>query len=129
MLIWYANIPEETEFFRLRRNTDNYGFLFHFAIICNFVLPFFILMKRNSKRSRTTTLIAAFIIIFGQFAWFFLMNCPMLLPKNGFGIVSIGLLLMIGSIFGYLVLLMLSKIKDLESSTHPYVKESYKHHI
>ena len=53
----------------------------------------------------------------------------MLLPKDGFGIVSIGLLLMIGSIFGYLVLTMLSKIKDLESSTHPYVKESYKHHI
>ncbi len=129
MLIWYANIPEETEFFRLRRNADNYGFLFHFTIICNFVLPFFILMKRNSKRNRTTTLIAAFIIIFGQFAWFFLMNCPMLLPKGGFGLISIGLLLMVGSIFGYLVLTMLSKIKDLESSTHPYVKESYKHHI
>jgi hypothetical protein len=47
MLIWYANIPEETEFFRLRRNTDNYGFLFHFAIICNFVLPFFILMNEK----------------------------------------------------------------------------------
>lgn len=129
MLIWYANIPEETEFFRLRRNTDNYGFLFHFAIVCNFVIPFFILMTRNAKRSRNTTLVAAFIIIFGQFTWFFLMNCPMLLPKGGFGIISISLLLMVGSIFGYLVLTMLTKIKDLESSTHPYVKESYKHHI
>lgn len=119
MLIWYANIPEETEFFRLRRNADNYGFLFHLTIILNFVLPFFILMKRNSKRSRTTTVVAACIIIFGQFSWFFLMNCPMLLPKGGFGFISVGLLLMVGSIFIYLTLTMLSKIKDLESSTHP----------
>ncbi len=129
MLIWYANLPEETEFFRLRRNLDNYGFLFHLTFICNFVLPFFILMKRNSKRNQITTIVAACIIIFGQFGWFFLMNCPMLIPKGGFGFISFGLLLMVGSIFAFITLTMLSKFKDLESSTHPYVNESFKHHI
>ncbi|HRH56788.1 MAG TPA: hypothetical protein PLS10_03985 [Chitinophagales bacterium] len=129
MLIWYANIPEETEYFRLRRNIDNYGILFHGAFIFNFVLPFFILMKRDSKRSKNVTIVAAIIIILGQFAAFFLMNCPALLPKGGFGLISFGLFLMIGSFFIYLTLMMLSKIKDLASTTHPYVNESYHHHI
>ncbi|MBK9328588.1 MAG: hypothetical protein IPM95_04570 [Sphingobacteriales bacterium] len=129
MLIWYANIPEETEFFRLRRNADNYGILFHLAIVFNFVLPFFILMTRNSKRSKNITIVTAFIIILGQFAWFFLMNCPMILPKGGFGLISLGLLFMIGSVFIFVTLTFLSKVKDLASTTHPYVNESYHHHI
>jgi hypothetical protein len=129
MLIWYANIPEETEYFRLRRNMDNYGILFHLTFFLNFVLPFFILMKRNAKRSKNTTIIAAIIIIFGQFGAFFIMNCPPLLPKGGFGLISVGLLLMVGSIFTYVTLSVLSKIKDLASTTHPYVNESYHHHI
>jgi len=129
MLIWYANIPEETEYFRLRRNMDNYGILFHGAFVFNFILPFFILMTRNSKRSKKTTIVAAFIIIVGQFAAFFIMNCPPLLPKGGFGLISFGLLLMVGSIFAFITLTVLSKIKDLASTTHPYVNESYHHHI
>jgi len=129
MLIWYANIPEETEYFRLRRNMDNYGILFHLTFVFNFILPFFILMKRNSKRSKNTTIVAAIIIILGQFAAFFIMNCPPILPKGGFGLISIGLLIMVGSVFAYLTLTVLSKVKDLASTTHPYVNESYHHHI
>jgi hypothetical protein len=129
MLIWYANLPEETEYFRLRRNMDNYGILFHATFVFNFLLPFFILMTRNSKRSKNTTIVAAVIIILGQFAGFFIMNCPPLLPKGGFGLISFGLLLMVGSIFAYITLTVLSKVKDLASTTHPYVNESYHHHI
>lgn len=129
MLIWYANIPEETEYFRLRRSMDNYGILFHVTFIMNFVLPFFILMKRNSKRNKKVTIVTAIIIILGQFGAFFIMNCPPLLPKGGFGLISIGLLLIFGSIFTYVTLMMLSKVKDLASTTHPYYKESYNLHI
>ncbi|HQV79149.1 MAG TPA: hypothetical protein PLJ42_10725 [Chitinophagales bacterium] len=129
MLIWYANIPEETEYFRLRRNMDNYGILFHASFVFNFVLPFFILLTRNSKRSTKITIVTAIIIILGQYAAFFIMNCPPLLPKNGFGLISLGLLLIFGSIFTYVTLVMLAKVKDLSSSTHPYFKESYNHHI
>ena len=129
MLIWYANIPEETEYFRLRRNMDNYGILFHAAFVFDFVLPFFILLTRNSKRSKVITIVSAIIIILGQFASFFIMNCPPLLPKGGFGLISFGLLLMVGSIFVYITLAVLAKVKDLASTTHPYVNESYHHQI
>ena len=129
MLIWYANLPEETEYFRLRRNVDNYGILFHGSFVLNFVLPFFLLMTRHSKRSKTISIITAVFILIGQFGAFFLMNCPALLPKGGFGLISFGLLLMIGSIFVFLTFFFLAKFKDLASTTHPYVNESYHHHI
>lgn len=129
MLIWYANLPEETEYFRLRRELSNYGILFHLALVLDFVLPFFILLTRNSKRRKSITITSAIIIIIGQFASFFLMNCPPLLPKGGFGLISFGLLLMIGSIFVYITLAVLAKVKDLASTTHPYVNESYHHNI
>jgi uncharacterized membrane protein len=86
-------------------------------------------MKRGSKRNKTAVIIAAAIIVFGQFSWFFLMNCPALLPKGGFGLISIGSLLMIVSVFIFITLKMLSRVKDLASTTHPYVKESYQFKI
>lgn len=129
MLIWYANLPEETEYFRLRRNLDNYGILFHGTLIFNFVLPFFLLMKRKSKRNMNTNIVTAVIIILGQYGAFYLMNCPPIIPKGGFGFISLGLLFIFGSVFVYFTLLMLSKVKDLASTTHPYVNESYHHHI
>lgn len=129
MLIWYANIPEETIFFQIRRTTGTYGFIFHFMFLCNFVLPFFILMKRKAKRNPKVTNVVAFIIIFGQFTWFFLMNCPARIPIGGYGLISIGLLFMFGSIFIWVTLKALSRIKDLASTTHPFVEESYKLHI
>lgn len=50
MLIWYANLPEETLFFRYR--TEN-GWEIHSAvlIIMHFILPFMILIGRWAKRS------------------------------------------------------------------------------
>ncbi|MCB9033046.1 MAG: hypothetical protein H6553_04345 [Chitinophagales bacterium] len=129
MLIWYGNIPEETSFFILRRKLDNYGILFHLTFVINFILPFFILMKRDSKRKEMTTVIMAIILIIGHWMDFYLMVGPPMVPKGGFGLIGLGGLLIIGSIFTYITLWSLSKVKDLSSSTHPYVEESYKHHI
>ena len=52
MLIWYANIPEETIWFahRLQHGWEHVSFLLAAG---HFVLPFFLLLSRNSKRKRT----------------------------------------------------------------------------
>ena len=49
-LIWYANIPEETIWFQ-HRWVGNWKLLSYFLVIGHFVVPFFILMIRASKRS------------------------------------------------------------------------------
>jgi len=127
MLIWYANIPEETVFFNKRIN--GYPVLWYATVILNFILPFLILIRRDAKRTYGPVIVGAILIIVGHWFDFFLMVMPMLASRGGFGLISIGAFLTIGSIFALTFLTALSKVKDLESSTHPFIKESYQHHI
>jgi hypothetical protein len=50
MLIWYANIPEETEWF-LRRNIESWNALNTFLVIGRFFLPLFYLLFEYTKRN------------------------------------------------------------------------------
>jgi hypothetical protein len=50
MLIWYANIPEETQFF-LARNTQSWWALSILLVIGRFFVPFAILLLRSIKKN------------------------------------------------------------------------------
>ncbi len=49
-LIWYGNVPEETQFYLLRRNGDWYTLSILLPILY-FVVPFFVLLPRAHKRN------------------------------------------------------------------------------
>jgi len=51
MLIWYANIPEETAWFK-ERFAGGWGDLSWFLLFGHFVIPFFGLLSRHVKRNR-----------------------------------------------------------------------------
>ncbi|MEZ4221230.1 MAG: hypothetical protein R3B13_09880 [Polyangiaceae bacterium] len=53
MLIWYANVPEETFWYKLRFTGDWKG-VSAALLIGNFVLPFFGLLSRHIKRNKKT---------------------------------------------------------------------------
>ncbi|MES2573151.1 MAG: hypothetical protein V4710_24220, partial [Verrucomicrobiota bacterium] len=50
MLIWYANIPEETIYFRIR-NTNSWWYLSTFLVVGRFFLPFPVLLMQASKKA------------------------------------------------------------------------------
>src|SRR5256714_3363611 len=50
MLIWYANIPEETQFF-ITRNTQSWWALSMLLVIGRFFVPFAILLLRSIKKN------------------------------------------------------------------------------
>jgi hypothetical protein len=50
MLIWYANIPEETEWF-IRKNIESWNTLSTFLVIGRFFVPFLYLLFQFTKRS------------------------------------------------------------------------------
>lgn len=128
MLIWYANIPEETLYFTKRM--DGYPVLFYLTIIINFIIPFLTLIRRDTKRNILPVVVMAFVIIIGHWLDFFSMIVPELIPSGGgFSLIGVGAFIAISSIFAYITMSTLSKFKDLESSTHPYIKESYHHQI
>lgn len=65
MLIWYANVPEETEYF-IRRNTESWNTLSLFLVIGRFFIPFAILLLRGPKKKPHRLCLIAGWIIFMQ---------------------------------------------------------------
>ena len=62
-LIWYGNMPEETQYYLLRRNGGWYALSMLLPIV-NFVVPFFLLLPRANKRNPVTLALAAGWILF-----------------------------------------------------------------
>lgn len=67
MLIWYANIPEETHWFH-DRLVGNWFNPTLFLAAAHFVIPFFGLMSREVKRNKTTLAFWAFWVL--AICWF-----------------------------------------------------------
>ena len=74
MLIWYANVGEETIYFRERM--DNYPVLFWANLAINFLLPFFVLMRNDTKRKMGTLFFASAFVFFGHWLDYFNMIKP-----------------------------------------------------
>lgn len=62
MLIWYANVPEETFWF-LPRMEHGWEYLSIALIFIKFIIPFGLLLNRNSKMNPSRLKLAAFWII------------------------------------------------------------------
>lgn len=129
MLIWYANIPEETIYFEPRMQGVYRG-IFFMNLIINFLAPLLILMKRGSKRNYGTITMMAVLIIFGHWLDFYQMvfpslnatqrEVPFILVDMGIGLGFVGLIMFVTS-------RALSKA-PLLARNHPFVKESIIHH-
>ncbi len=75
MLIWYANIPEETVYFI--RRTEN-GWLPYLLALpaLKFVVPFLLLVPREAKRNPRMLVPASVLILFAQFWELYVMVGP-----------------------------------------------------
>lgn len=75
MLIWYANLPEETAYF-LRRSAN--GWLPYFLVlpVLKFVVPFLLLLSRDAKRNPVKLVPVAVLILFAQFWELYVMVGP-----------------------------------------------------
>lgn len=129
LLIYYANIPEETIYFVERFQNSQYTPVFYMNLILNFFLPFLILMTRDSKRHGRFVKVIAPIIILGHWFDFYLMIIPGTLKENGgYGFLELGLFMTYAGAFIFVVLDRLSK-GSLFAKNHPMLEESLHHHI
>lgn len=65
-LIWYANMPEETIFYR-HRWENSWSNISVFLALGHFVIPFFFLLPRTIKRNATTLVIGSVWMLFMHF--------------------------------------------------------------
>ncbi len=131
LLIYYANLPEEAIYFRER--FSGYGGIykgpFFINILLNFVIPFLVLMTRDSKRTFLILKIACWSILVGHYFDFYTNVMPGTVGENGgFGAVEFGFILLFACAFNWFVSNQLTK-GNLIPRNHPMLEESLHHDI
>ena len=123
MLIWYSNIPEEVTYY-VSRIFTNYKVPFVTMFLINFVVPFLVLISRDTKRNPAFLLPVAFLIFIGHFTDVYLLVIPgTMFNHNVFGLFEIGLFLGFLGLFINRTLTTLSKA-PLIAKNHPMLQES-----
>lgn len=152
MLIWYGNIGEETIYFKERM--ADYPVWFYGNLIVNFLLPFLILMRNDTKRKIGSLGFVAVAVFIGHWMDFFLMLKPGIWKAAshashaahgaadhatehastcvpGFtlpGLLEFGTLLGFLGLFLYFFFTVLSRA-PLVPRNDPYLAESAHHHV
>ncbi|WP_426492846.1 quinol:cytochrome C oxidoreductase [Hymenobacter sp. 102] len=128
MLIWYANLPEESVYFnqRLGGFDGQYTWLFFFNLIINFVFPFLVLMTRDAKRQMIMLKIVTIAILVGHWFDFYLAIMPGTMQANNGFIIEIGVALVF---LGAFLTLMTNRLAQasLIPVHHPFLDESVHH--
>lgn len=128
MLIWYANIPEETVYFQIRMHGP-YKIFYWVNIVLNFVAPILILMPRPNKRNYFVVSLVAVIIIFGHWIDFFQMIMPGTAVAENWDkpfLLSLSLACGFAGLIIYLVAQKLTKA-PLVPQNNPLLKETIIH--
>ena len=108
MLIWYANIPEETIYFRIR-NTESWWYFSQFLVIGRFFLPFPVLLLQMTKKTKYINHVAVWILLM-QLLDIYVIVLPNLYP-TGFSpsFLDISSFVGIGGILGWSFIRILVK--------------------
>ncbi|MDQ0637371.1 hypothetical protein QF042_000936 [Pedobacter sp. W3I1] len=128
LLIYYANMPEETVYFYKR--FEYYKFWFFLNLAMNFLAPVLLLMDRDNKRTDAKLLFVSIVVLLGHWVDYYQMIMPGAVEEghNGFGIIEIGTALGFVGLFTFTVLTSLSK-KPLIAKNHPLLQESLHHQL
>ena len=127
MLIWYANIPEETIYFKPRFEGAYTG-IFYLNLTINFLAPLLIYMRRSSKRNYSTLVFMSVALLFGHWLDYYQMVFASLIPDHvpmnlfDFGIAAgfLGIIIyQTGNVLARFPLL---------AKNHPFFKESIIHY-
>ncbi|MGQ8337634.1 hypothetical protein ACUNWD_13885 [Sunxiuqinia sp. A32] len=127
MLIWYGNIPEETQFYA-HRSHGIFQILFYLNIILNWAIPFFFLMPRKNSRSKLVMVPVIILLIIGQYTELYYVIWPATVHESSFGLIEIGTFLGFAGLFCLVVITYLAKA-SLVPKNHPYLQESIHHHF
>ena len=126
MLIWYADIPEETTYFVARFNEYKVPFLA--MVVMNFVFPILLLLNSDFKSIPWFIVIGGLVILGGHYVDVFVMVMPATVGAQwSFGIPEISSLLFFLGIFIYTVFSAFAKANPAPQG-NPFLKESAQFH-
>ncbi len=126
MLIWYADMPEETTYYLARFNEYKLPFIGMVAL--NFVFPVLLLINSDFKSIPWFVVLGGIVILVGHYVDLFVMIMPGTVGAYwGLGIGEISAFLLFLGIFIYATFSAFAKANPLAKG-NPFVHESETHH-
>lgn len=126
MLIWYANIPEETTYFMARFNEYKLPFLS--MLVMNFVFPILLLINSDFKSIPWFVVIGGIVILAGHYVDVFVMVMPGTVGAQwSFGIPELGAFLFFLGIFIFTVFSSFARANPVPKG-NPFLEESEHFH-
>ncbi len=127
MLIWYANMPEETGYF-ISRLKDGWFAVSIFLVVGKFMTPFFLLLPRDAKRNESMIFGVGIFMLVAQWIDVLWLAQPELFktgPRVGW--IELGGVLAFTGLFGLVVSRFLGR-HNLVAIGDPRLSESVHHH-
>lgn len=127
MLIWYANIGEESVYYINR--IENFQIMYFGMFFINFAFPMLILMSRDAKRHAGILTFVGLIILAGHWLDVYIMvSAGSMGATAKLGFLEIGMAVLVLGLFIRVILNNLTKA-PLTPVNHPFLDESIHHEI
>lgn len=123
MLIWYGNLPEETVYFLKRMGQGRWQVFGILLPVLRFILPFALLLRRDTKRKALTLVLASSTVLLGHYvdiAWIVL---PAFAPSLRWGWQEVTVWCAFVGVF-LLVATRLAERVPAVAHRDPYLQES-----
>jgi hypothetical protein len=128
MLIWYANIPEETEYYIMRAQNGWMG-LSMALLIFRFIVPFLALLPKAAKRNENHLLVVSGLILVMQYLDIYWMVYPNFYDGQvTFGLWEIGMFLGFAGLFLFMLFRFFTK-NNVVALKDPRIQEAITHHV
>lgn len=128
MLIWYANLPEETFFF-MPRLEGQWAFVSTALLILKFIVPFLALLPQWAKRTEShLVMVAIWTLVIHVLDLYWLVYPNYNSERVVFGLAELAGLFLFGGLFLYSVTRFLSR-NSVVAIKDPRIHESLNHHV
>ncbi len=128
MLIWYANIPEETEYY-LMRAEGGWMAISMALLFFKFIIPFLALLPRGAKRNESHLILVCLLILIMQYVDVYWLVYPNFFEGHvTFGFYEVAMLMLFGGLFLVTLMNFLQK-NSLVAIKDPRLHEALDHHV
>ncbi|MCG8372609.1 MAG: hypothetical protein MI700_03710 [Balneolales bacterium] len=130
MLIYYANLPEETLWY-YHRMEGSWKYILYGTLLCRFALPFLVLLNREQKHRKKVLIFVASVVVIMHFLELYWIAMPML-DKHGieFTWMDISIFVGLGGVFFGLFFRQFKKhsmIPENDPKLEACLEKSYHH--
>jgi hypothetical protein len=125
LLIWYGNLPDEAGYYQVRTSP---AWIVWFAVnlIVNWVIPFLVLLPRESKRRLSVLKRVAIVVLVGRWLDVYLLVAPQTTKTPAFGLLEVALAVAYAGIAWYAVGSMLAR-RPLVARHDPCLADCLRH--